>query len=470
MIRPIKIFLYFLLISLLVVLFDQWLKYVNFSIPAYISKIQESQLPDTTDNGLLIADAEKIEADSIEAAFEDTIQKKESIPDIKKRVIVSDSILTVPPLFQELFLSFCEKAGSADSINRVVRVLHIGDSQIEADRITGVLRKHFQQLYGGSGPGFVMPVDPLRINANVTLSNSDNWRLSYSYRPEDSPASIPYGFPGKAAWFSDTTGTISIKPIAWKSSVLRKFPNIRLMLSSGKVPTYIETTIDNELSVDTILDSKKKLHLLSYRAAAYPKEVTFRFTAPESPVIHGITLDHTGGVAVDNLAMRGRPWPGIRIADNKMLQEMSEQLNLGFIILQFGTNVLPTITDNYNFYRIHFLKELQLLRRLLPDVPVLVIGVQAAADSEEGEMIAMDHAGLISEAQKSATLACDMAFFDLFRAMGGTNGAIEWANESPSLILSDHMHFSARGAEIVGDQIWNALDSLQNHLKKPLAP
>jgi lysophospholipase L1-like esterase len=469
MIRPIKIFLYFLLISLLVVLFDQWLPRVNFSIPAYISDLQESQTPDTT-SGLLIADAEIIEADSTEVPRQDTLPAKDSIPEIKKRVIVSDTVLTAPPLFQDQLLSFCKKAKSADSLNRVVRILHIGDSQIEADRITSVLRKHFQQLYGGSGPGFVMPIDPLRINANASLSNSGNWTLSYSYKTKESHSPVRYGFPGKAAWFSDTTGTITIKPIAWKSQKLRRYPNIRLMLSSGTAPIHIETEIDNQLHTDTITGSLRKLHLLSYQATLYPKKITLRLTAPVSPVIHGITLDNTGGVAVDNLAMRGRPWPGIRIADNKMLQEMSEQLNIGFIILQFGTNVLPTKTDNYNFYRIHFLRELRLLRRLMPDVPVLVIGVQSAAESEEGKMVAMEHAGLISEAQKSATLACNMAFFDLHKVMGGTQGAIEWANESPSLMLSDYMHFSGRGARIVGDQIWMALDSLQTHLKKPLAP
>jgi lysophospholipase L1-like esterase len=467
MIRPIKIFLYFLLISLLVVLFDQWLERVNFSIPTYISELQESQLPDTT-SVLLIADAEKIEADSTGVPIQDSLPVKDTIPEIRKRVIVSDSVLTAPPLFQELFLSFCQKARSADSLSQVVRVLHMGDSQIEADRITSVLRTHFQQLYGGSGPGFVMPIDPLRINANVSLSNSGNWTLSYSYKTEDSPSPVRYGFPGKAAWFSDTTGAITITPIAWNSQKLRRYPNVRLMLSSGTAPIHIETEIDDQLHSDTITGSLRKLHLLRYQATHYPKKITFRLTAPVSPVIHGVTLDHTGGVAVDNLAMRGRPWPGIRIADNRMLQEMSEQLNVGFIILQYGTNVLPTKTDNYNFYRIHFLRELKLLRRLLPGVPILVIGVQSAAESEEGELAPMEHAELISEAQKSATLACGMAFFDLHKVMGGTQGAIEWANESPSLMLSDHMHFSGRGARIVGDQIWMALDSLQSHLKNPL--
>jgi len=468
MIRPIKIFLYFLLISLLVVLFDQWLGRVNFPVTNTLSNILEPQNNDSV-SGLLITEAEQTDT-NVTITLPDSLPPKDTLPRINKPIIVSDSVLTAPPLFQELYRSFCQKAQTADSLRQVVRVLHIGDSQIEADRITAILRKHFQQLYGGSGPGFVMPIDPLQINANVSVSHSDNWTLSYSYKKKRAPVPVRYGISGKATWFSDSAATFTIQPIAWKSQRLRKFPNIRLLLSAPDAPLYIKSEIDDHSRYDTLARRTDILQLLSFQDSVFPRNIRFYFSGTTSPVIHGITLDNTGGVAVDNLAMRGRPWPGLRISDHKMVREMAQQLNTGFVILQFGTNVLPTKTDNYNFYRIHFLKELQLLKELLPGVPVLVIGVQAAAESKDGKQIAMEHARLISEAQKAATLACDMAFFDLHKAMGGTRGAIDWANETPSLMLSDLMHFSGRGARVVGDQIWMALDSLRNHLQKPVAP
>lgn len=469
MIRPIKIFLYFLLISLLVVLFDQWLGRISFSVPEYISQFPEDQQTDTIP-ALLITEAEQTDTNITTISLPDSPPQKDTLPEIKKPILFSDSILTAPPLFQKLYKSFCLKALTADSLKQVIRVLHMGDSQIEADRITAILRKHFQQLYGGSGPGFVMPIDPLHINANVSVSYSNNWTLSYSYKKQTAPAPVRYGFPGKASWYSDSSANFSIQPIAWKSQRLRQFPNIRLMLSATDTPLYLRTDIENQVWHDTLTEKTETLHVADFQAPAFPGDINFHFSGVASPIIHGVTLDNTGGIAVDNLAMRGRPWPGIRIADKRMLRTMAEELNTGFIILQFGTNVLPTKTDNYNFYRIHFLKELELLKKLLPEVPVLVIGVQAAAESKEGTLVAMEHARLISEAQKAATLACGMAFFDLHKAMGGTDGAINWANETPSLMLSDMMHFSSRGARVVGDQIWMALDSLRYHLQTPMVP
>ncbi len=466
MIRPIKIFLYFLLISLLVMLLDQWLERAGVSVPQYISELQKSGAIDST-AGLMVTEAEELTLDSLLWTEADTLEESDSLPRKKTRLFVSDSVLTAPPLFQELFATFCRKAQDADSTRNLIRVMHLGDSQIEADRITSILRSHFQKLYGGSGPGFIMPVDPLRINANVMLSNSGNWKLSYSYRKESYPLPVHYGFSGKAAWFNDSIGSLTITPIAWKSNQIRKHPQLQLLVTPPPDTSSLKTFIDGEEWHDTIKGSPGQLKLLRYQAALYPKKISFHFEGDVSPIIHGITLDNPHGVAVDNIPMRGRPWPGFRIASNNMLQQMARELNVGFLILQFGTNVLPTKTDNYNFYRIHFLRELRLIRKLLPEVPVLVIGVQAAAESENGEMVAMEHAQLISEAQKAATLACDMAFFDLHKTMGGTKGAIEWSNQSPSLMLSDRMHFSKSGARIVGDRIWAALDSLRSNLLPP---
>ena len=50
---------------------------------------------------------------------------------------------------------FWTTAENAVSDNRVVRILHYGDSQIEMDRISYQLRAYMQQHFGGGGPGML---------------------------------------------------------------------------------------------------------------------------------------------------------------------------------------------------------------------------------------------------------------------------------------------------------------------------
>ena len=45
--------------------------------------------------------------------------------------------------------------------NRIVRVLHWGDSTIAADGVTGTVRSRLQETFGDGGPGFLpVKVDP----------------------------------------------------------------------------------------------------------------------------------------------------------------------------------------------------------------------------------------------------------------------------------------------------------------------
>ena len=58
--------------------------------------------------------------------------------------------------------------------------MHYGDSQIECDRITSLLRQRFQEEFGGMGVGLV-----------PALQNIPTFTLSSSIWPEDVPQEIP---------------------------------------------------------------------------------------------------------------------------------------------------------------------------------------------------------------------------------------------------------------------------------------
>jgi lysophospholipase L1-like esterase len=456
MIRPLKIFFYFILIALWVILLDQLLNSTGISFVSGL--LPDTDLPGDSALTLSISPDEALDnEDSLSVAASDTLV----VTDGAEIHLIDDSILSAPPEFRRRYETFCRKAENARQQNRVIRVLHLGDSQIEADRITGILRRHFQNLYGGGGPGFIMPYDPLHVYANVELKTRGNWQLEYSYRKSAFPGLIRFGFSGKAVWFDGQEGSFSLSPIGWKPERMHRFPNIRLLTTVTTDSTRINFTTDDNVNSDTLLLRSDSLQIISSTSFAPPHKITITCKADQSPIFHGITLDDYCGVAVDNISMRGRLWPGMRLANQEMLKTMGEKLNIGLIIVQFGTNVLPTVTDNYNFYRIHFVRELQLLQNILPHVPVLVIGVQSAATMHQGKAEPLRNAHLISEAQRSAAIAGGMGFFDLHKAMGGTKGAITWANEEPSLMLKDYMHFSASGARIVGNKIWNTLDSLR---------
>ena len=51
----------------------------------------------------------------------------------------------------------------------------------------------------------------------------------------------------------------------------------------------------------------------------------------------------------------------------------------------------------------------------------------------------------------------DVAYWDLYGAMGGMNSMTNWVNSNPPLAGSDHIHFTTRGAEKTGEMMMQSL-------------
>ena len=69
--------------------------------------------------------------------------------------------------------------------DRRVEVYHWGDSQIEGDRITNVLREAWQTQWGGRGPGWVLPLAPAPNTSIVASLEGDMVRRAGFGRGRD---------------------------------------------------------------------------------------------------------------------------------------------------------------------------------------------------------------------------------------------------------------------------------------------
>jgi len=57
-----------------------------------------------------------------------------------------------------------------------VRIIYYGDSQVEGDRVTSLLRKELRKEGGGTGPGMISPVMPVMYTRSWVVRSSSNWR------------------------------------------------------------------------------------------------------------------------------------------------------------------------------------------------------------------------------------------------------------------------------------------------------
>lgn len=354
--------------------------------------------------------------------------------------------------------------------NKTVHVLHIGDSQIEGDRITAFVRNKFQKKFGGSGVGLV-PAKRLVPAFSMLHSSSDNWErysvAKYSHKEYYNRAGIMGNFCRYAPFYNDSIGNDSIVYTAWvklkKSNssyaLDRRFNNIKLFYGNNKKPVIIELFDgDKQLSFKSAL-STPGIEIFKYRFKTQPKNLTIKFTGKDSPDIYGISIEGSRGVNFDNIAIRGSSGTFFGKINQLVSKKMLTNLNTQMLILEFGGNSVPYINsqkqaDRYGRW---FQRQLSLLKNKMPGSTIIVIGPADMSFKKDGNYISYPSLKYIRIAMKNATSNANCIYWDMFEAMGGENSMPEWVNAKPKLASSDYTHFTSRGAKIIANMFYNAL-------------
>src|ERR1700733_2544316 len=83
--------------------------------------------------------------------------------------------------------SFYKKLATLKKTNKgVVRIVHIGDSHIQADILSGTVRHKLQDFFGNAGRGLNFPYQLAKSNAAADIASSSNisWHFNRLAHPE----------------------------------------------------------------------------------------------------------------------------------------------------------------------------------------------------------------------------------------------------------------------------------------------
>jgi lysophospholipase L1-like esterase len=345
---------------------------------------------------------------------------------------------------------------------QLIRIMHYGDSQIEDDHITSLLRYKLQSRFGGSGAGLVPASQLYPYGFSMKQANSDNWYrhtgfgkmdTSIKHRRYGALASYCSFFSGKndtlAAWVK-----FKVSPYSYKNT--RNFSQCRVFYSRNKEPFLNELYLDNKLSDADIFPSSTRLKVIRWKFDSPSKELMLKFKGQSGPEIYGIALDGCKGVAIDNIPLRGCSGLFFTQLDEQLLTEMYKELNVKLFILQFGGNFVPSGLTNFRGYENWFYGQLLRIKKLCPGAKILVIGVADMSVKDKNQYITNPNVEKVRDALKAAAFKSGSAFWDMYKAMGGKNSMPSWVFADPPLASDDFVHFNSRGAQIIAQLFYNA--------------
>ncbi|NBC82436.1 MAG: hypothetical protein GVY19_03545 [Bacteroidetes bacterium] len=374
-----------------------------------------------------------------------------------------------PPGNDEVLFPAFKSLSRLSGRKELIRILHYGDSQIEGDRITSYIRFKLQQKFGGFGVGLIPASQPYDFSFSISQTPSDNWLRYTLYGKKDT--TLPHNKYGALASFcrfspvldstrqaSDvfTEAFVNIEPSPYSYSNTRKFQQVRIFYGNNTTPFMNEIKQGDKTVMADMYAPTDKLKVITARFNEPVGNITLRFSGHDSPDVYAISLDAPSGVAVDNIAMRGSSGLVFNKMDARHLKSMYKALNVKMFILEYGGNVVPYIEKNPKQYGVWFGRQLQFLKKLMPEVPILVIGVADMSEKVGNRYRTYTHLEQIRDAMKEATLNAGCAYWDMYEAMGGKNSMPGWVFAQPALASTDFVHFTPRGAKLIAKMFYSA--------------
>ncbi len=354
------------------------------------------------------------------------------------------------------FDRFFAQAEQAREQQRVVRVLHYGDSQIEMDRITNRLRERLQTLFGGGGPGMVplrqpIPTFSFSQSASGSLTGQSTYGDSTMVR-----AAGNYG-PMLRSWRVAGGATLSLRATTNKLAAegVKQFASIRVLFNNRPGPLSITMKDRKGGATYSERSDQKGVQMISWwmDSATSSASVTLQGSAD----VYGVLVDNGYGVAVDNISMRGVSGHQFKMANLEQLADAYALLDVGLIIMQFGGNSVPYLRSEKSIARYceQMGEQIDYVRQACPDATILFIGPSDMSTKVRGELATYPMLARVVESLRTMANEHGAAYWSIYDAMGGENSMIAWSKKG--LAGADYLHFSHKGACIMGDNISDAL-------------
>ena len=353
------------------------------------------------------------------------------------------------------FDAFWAAAEQAQGAGRILRVMHYGDSQIEMDRISCRLRSYMQRTFGGGGPGMVpfrtiIPTYAVRQYATGDLTHLSSFGDSTVSR---SPGN--YG-PMMQCFRLGGSASVTLRETQKKGTDerLKRFSSVRLVYNNRGATLKASLTDRNtKLTLPLQADSTGIGSLVWTLDSATSNLVV---SASGSADLYALTLDNGPGVAVDNIPMRGCSGQQFTLVPLDRLTQAYAQLDVGIIILQFGGNSMPYLRDEkaISKYCTSIGRQIDHVRRACPRAKVLFIGPSDMSTRVRGQLQTYPQLPAVVDSLAATATRHGAAYWSIYHAMGGHNSMVQWKKEG--LAGEDHIHFTTRGAELMGDLLAEA--------------
>lgn len=350
--------------------------------------------------------------------------------------------------FDSLFAQFDD----AQAQGKTYRIMHYGDSQIEMDRISSVLREKLQEQFGGSGPNMIPAIQPV---ATISVSQRSSGLSRYMVYGDANRA--PHNRYGVMSQFGQVmdNGSISFAQTSHSQAFAKakEISTVAVLLGKNSEGFTATLQCDTITTQPKVLAANDSVSLITWILPADVKRGSINFKG--NAEIYAVLLDGDAGVAVDNVALRGCSGTIFTRINEATMRQSFELLGTRLIIMQFGGNRMPGISTSKSItaYMAELEKQINFMKRVAPKATLLFIGPADMGRSYGGKMGTWKGLPELNDSLRAMTLRNNVAYWDMFHVMGGEGSMAQWVKHNPPMAGPDYIHFTFRGAQEIGTHL-----------------
>lgn len=405
---------------------------------------------------------------------------------------------TLEPYFEKL-----ARAAERTPGQRPVHILQIGDSHTAGDAITGAWRDLLQAQYGSGGRGVTAAGRPYRgyVTYGMTASMSPDWTVKSIFGAASTPPRPAIGISGFSISTAKDGATLGLA--ADPSEAFNRFTVCALTQPGGGTLSIRIGFINEEFKLSSFATRSE------CRTVETPQpQLSAQIVARGGPVTitSWSTFNDNGGVALSNVGVSGSQLIHQARADDSVITEELRHYKPDLVVIAFGTNEGFAPRVEAGEYEIVLRSQIARIRRLVRNVPILMLGAPDANTrntalwrNSDGQTVdcnsrtqtiediiatlrsseaagegaqtptqpEIDPTGrplfvppgltVVREVQRRVAAELNIAFWDWQARMGGACSAANMVFASPPLMRGDFVHFNKTGG-------WEIARMLQSDL------
>ena len=342
----------------------------------------------------------------------------------------------------------------ANAKQKKFRVLHVGDSHLQADIYTGYVREELQKIYGTGGRGLVFPYSAAKTHSAYDYFTYSKGSWTFSKNTEQNPA-LDIGLTGYSIRTADPNANFKLV----FSKTIQKASNNILKIFSKTGPSVFDMVlnikgISEPITVKSDANSGPYI-TVPVNSDCESIEISFKKSSDlqNEFVLYGILIeaDSQNGVLYASTGVNGATLSSI-VRESRFEEEV-KAFEPDLFILDLGINDFFGGGFNATSTRENLVSIIQKVKKSSPEAVILLMNVQDAFNKRTNVSACLDFAKLVAD----VALENDCLLYDIYNVSGGKNSMLNW--RANYLANVDQIHLTSKGYNLKGELFVSAIQN-----------